>query len=57
MIKMEINFKGRIVEEISKKTNNPYKCLKLELTPTYTKKIFLDEAEIQLLNACYSKEK
>ena len=54
---MEINFKGRIVEEISKKTNNPYKCLKLELTPTYTKKIFLDEAEIQLLNACYSKEK
>ena len=45
---MEMNLKGQIVEEMSKQ-GKPYKCLKLELTPTYTKKIFLDEAELQLI--------
>lgn len=51
---MEINFKGTVVEKVSKKTGNPYKCLMLKITPTYEKQILLDEAELQLLNVVYN---
>lgn len=39
------------LEERTSKKGNSYKCLVVKLTPTYEKIIFLDKAEVELLNA------
>lgn len=37
-----------LVDRVSGK-GNPYKCLEIQLTPTYIKKVFLEKAELELL--------
>ena len=44
-----MNLKCTVVEKISK-SNNPYKCLEIELTPNYKKTVFLERGETELLN-------
>lgn len=45
-----MNLKCTVVEKISKSSNNPYKCLEVEITPTYKKTVFLEKGEQELLN-------
>lgn len=40
--------KAELVEKTSK-TGNKYIAVELHLTPTYTKTIFLDQAELELI--------
>lgn len=42
--------KATLEERISSK-GNPYKCIVIKLTPTYEKIVFLDKAELELLQA------
>lgn len=41
--------KATLKEAVSKKSNEPYKYLSIMLTDTLEKKVFLEPAEIQLL--------
>ena len=43
-----MELKCQLVDRISGK-GNPYECLEIQLTPTYTKKVFLEKAELELL--------
>ena len=43
-----MDVKATLVEKVSK-TGNQYKCIELQLTPTYTKVVFLEKAELELL--------
>ena len=36
--------------KVSEKTGKPYKVLVIKLTPTYDKLVFLERAELELLN-------
>jgi len=45
----EYTLKGTIKKGISKKNNTEYEYLALKLTDTYTKRVFLEAAELQLL--------
>ena len=49
MDKIEYTLKGTIEKDISKKTNSEYEYLNLKLTDTYSKRVFLDSAEKNLL--------
>jgi len=49
MDKIEYTLKGTIKKGISKKNNTEYEYLALKLTDTYTKRVFLEAAELQLL--------
>ena len=44
-----MDVKATLVEKTSSKSGNTYKCVELQLTPTYKKIVFLDNAEIELL--------
>ncbi len=46
----------KLIKEISKKTGKPYVALDLQLTPTYTKRVFLDLAEQALVELNYTEE-
>ena len=52
MIEREI--KATLVKKTSKKGND-YECVMLELTPSYKKVVFLDDAELELLKFCDNK--
>lgn len=43
-----MDVKATLVEKTSK-SGNKYKCVELQLTPTYKKVVFLDQAELELL--------
>lgn len=43
-----MDVKATLVEKTSK-SGNKYKCVELHLTDTYTKIVFLDNAELELL--------
>ena len=45
---MEIKVSG-IIHEKTSKNGNPYTALDIQLTPTYTKTFFLDEADLQVV--------
>lgn len=49
MNNIEYTLKGTIKKDISKKTNSEYEYLSLKLTDTYSKRVFLDSAEKNLL--------
>jgi len=49
MDKIEYTLKGTMEKDISKKTNAEYEYLNLKLTDTYSKRVFLDSAEKNLL--------
>lgn len=44
-----IKVEATLVEKTSQKSGNTYKCIELKLTPSYTKVVFLDNAELELL--------
>ena len=44
-----MDVKATLVERTSKKSGEPYICLEILLTPTYTKTVFLEKAELELL--------
>ena len=46
--------KAELVECVSK-SGNKYICVVLYLTDTYTKKVFLDSAELELIKATAKK--
>lgn len=43
-----MDVKATLVEKTSK-TGNLYKCIEIQLTPNYTKLVFLTSAELELL--------
>lgn len=47
---MEAKSVNATLEERTSKKGTTYKCVVLKLTPTYEKLVFLDPAEIELLN-------
>ena len=51
---IERELKATLVKKTSKKGND-YECVMLELTPTYKKVVFLDDAELELLKFCDNK--
>ena len=51
-----MDVKATLVEKTSK-NGNQYKCIEIQLTPTYTKLVFLDNAELELLALNNSKVK
>lgn len=51
---IERELKATLVKKTSKKGND-YECVMLELTPTYQKVVFLDDAELELLKFCDNK--
>lgn len=40
---------------ISKKSGNPYQAVVIKLTPTYEKVVFLEKAELEILNYSINK--
>ena len=51
---IERELKATLVKKTSKKGND-YECLMIELTPTYKKVVFLEDAELELLKFCDNK--
>ena len=51
---MAIN--AEIVERVSQKGNN-YFCVVIHLTDTYSKTVFLEKAELELMKAVLNKSK
>ena len=51
---IERDLKATLVKKTSKKGND-YECVMLELTPTYKKVVFLEDAELELLKFCDNK--
>ena len=51
---IERDLKATLVKKTSKKGND-YECVMIELTRTYKKVVFLDEAELELLKFCDKK--
>lgn len=51
---IERELKATLVKKTSKKGND-YECVMIELTPTYQKVVFLDDAELELLKFCDNK--
>ena len=51
---IERELKATLVKKTSKKGND-YECVMLELTPSYKKVVFLDDAELELLKFCDNK--
>lgn len=52
-----MEFKATLEERTSKKTGNTYKCVVVKLTDKLEKVIFLDDAEVELLELKYSRNK
>lgn len=48
-----IEVRATLETRVSKKTGKPYQCLVIKLTDTYEKLVFLDTAEIELVNLTY----
>lgn len=51
----EILLNCSLTEKLSKKGLS-YKCLEIQLTPTYTKQVFLEPSELEVVNLYYKKE-
>ena len=51
---IERELKATLVKKTSKKGND-YECVMLELTSTYQKVVFLEDAELELLKFCDNK--
>ena len=51
---IERDLKATLVKKTSKKGND-YECVMLDLTPSYKKVVFLDDAELELLKFCDNK--
>lgn len=52
---MKLN--AEIVEKISKKTNEPYLVIEIQITDTYKKLVFFDTAELELVKLYLASQK
>ena len=50
-----MNLTAKLVEKVSEKSGKKYVCIEVQLTPTYTKTIFLDKAEVELIKLINTK--
>lgn len=48
-----IEVRATLETRVSKKTGKTYQCLVIKLTDTYEKVVFLDNAEVELINMNY----
>lgn len=46
-----IKLNATLIEKVSTKSGEPYKCVEIELTPTYKMTAFLSKAELELVNS------
>ena len=53
---MEIKVSGLIHEKTSK-SGNPYTCLDIQLTPTYSKTFFLEESDLEVVKLYLENQK
>lgn len=44
-----MNVNGKLIEKVSEKTGKKYVCIEIQLSPSYSKLVFLDKAEVELL--------
>lgn len=44
-----MDVKATLVTRVSSKSGKEYTCLEIQLTPNYTKQVFLEKAELELL--------
>lgn len=51
-----MNVNAKLVEKTSDKTGKKYVCIEIQITPTYTKLVFLTGAEIELLKVMNSSK-
>lgn len=51
-----MNVNAKLVEKKSEKTGKSYVCIEIQITPTYTKLVFLTSAEIELLKVTNSNK-
>ena len=51
-----MDVKATLVEKTSK-SGNQYKCIEIQLTPTYKKVVFLEQAELELLQVANNTKK
>ena len=51
-----MDVKATLVEKTSK-SGNLYKCIEIQLTDSYVKRVFLESAELELLEIANKKEK
>lgn len=50
-----MKFETQLIQEVSKKTGNPYTAIDVMITPTYRKRVFLTGAEVALIEMQKSK--
>lgn len=51
-----MNIDAKLVEKVSSKSGKTYICIEIKLTDTYTKQVFLDSAELELLKLVNKKQ-
>lgn len=51
-----MDVKATLEERVSSKSGNKYKALVIKLTDTYEKVVFLEKAELELLDLANSKK-
>lgn len=51
---MELN--ATLEKKVSSKSGKEYYVIEIKLTETYTKQVFLDSAELELIKVTYSKK-
>lgn len=51
-----LNVNAVLVEKTSSKSGKNYICIEIKLTDTYTKQVFLEPAELELLKLSLSKK-
>lgn len=44
-----MKLESNLVKKISKNSGSEYYCIEIKITPTYTKTVFLEKAEIELV--------
>lgn len=44
-----MEFTGKLIKGVSQKTGNPYMAIDVQITPTYSKRVFLTGAEQALV--------
>ena len=48
---LKMKFEAKLIEAISQKTGNPYVAIDIQLSPYYSKRVFLSAAESALVDS------
>ena len=51
-----MDLKANLQKKVSAKSGKEYYVIEIKLTDTYTKQVFLDNAELELIKITYSKK-